>query len=105
MTKKALIADGKFDAAELRAVLESADPDFVVVADRGPEARERDESAVAARALYGKPVVRFPPLPPGRAPDDGGPYPGFDLGPHAVSVILTAETWGFPIEIYAKSQR
>lgn len=99
LTLKSLIADHKLEADEVRAVLASVDPDYVVIADRGPEAREMDETFVAARALYGEAVARFPPLRPSSG---GGPYPGFDLGPDALSVILTVDTWGFPIEIYAK---
>jgi hypothetical protein len=102
LTLRRLVADHGLDADEARAEFERTDPDFVVLADRGPEARERDASFAAARALYGEPVARFPPL---RAGSGGGPYPGYDLGPDALSVILTVETWGFPVEIYAKVKR
>ena len=103
LTLRSLITEGTVDAPKLRAEIERAAPDFVLVGDRGPEARGRDDSLAVVRSIYGAPVVRFPPLD--RAREDGGPYPGFDLGPDAASVISTVATWGFPIEIYAKARR
>jgi hypothetical protein len=102
LTLKTLVADKVLRADEVHALLEKEDPDYVVLSDRGPESTELDQSYIAVRALYGEAVARFPPLRPGSG---GGPYPAYDLGPDALSVILRAQTWGFPIEIYAKRER